>query len=119
MGNLISALFLYLTYTVENANTAVVFQTFAGLFICMAFAGIWALPMNMIPSSIMGTAGGFINLGGQIAGFCSPMVMGFLIQAAGGKFDTAFMFLMGGAIASSIVALTVNEGGKTTLPKPS
>jgi sugar phosphate permease len=119
MANLISALFLYLTYTVESANTAVVFQTFAGLFICMAFAGIWALPMNVIPSSIMGTAGGFINLGGQIAGFCSPMIMGFLIQAAGGKFDTAFMFLMGGAIASSMVALTVNEGRKTTFTAPS
>ena len=119
MANLISALFLYLTYTVESANTAVVFQTFAGLFICMAFAAIWALPMNVIPSSIMGTAGGFINLGGQIAGFCSPMIMGFLIQAAGGKFDTAFMFLMGGAIASSIVALTVNEGKKTTFAAPS
>lgn len=118
MANLISALFLYLTYTVESANTAVVFQTFAGLFICMAFAGIWALPMNVIPSSIMGTAGGFINLGGQIAGFCSPMIMGFLIQAAGGKFDRAFMFLMGGAIASSIVALTVNEGKKTTFATP-
>lgn len=118
MANLISALFLYLTYTVESANSAIVFQTFAGLFICMAFAGIWALPMNVIPSSIMGTAGGFINLGGQIAGFCSPMIMGFLIQAAGGKFDTAFMFLMGGAIASSIVALTVDESKKTILTTP-
>jgi sugar phosphate permease len=107
--NLISALLLYLTYSVTDSNMTILCQTLAGLFMCMAFAAIWALPMNVIPASVMGTSAGFINLGGQIAGFCSPMIMGFLIQAAGGVFDTAFMFLIGGAIGSSIVALTVSE----------
>jgi hypothetical protein len=46
------------------------------------------------------------------------MVMGFLIQAAGGKFDNAFLFLIAGAIASSVVALTVKEVQRSAVAVP-
>ncbi|MED4780973.1 hypothetical protein [Brevibacillus choshinensis] len=35
-----------------------------------------------------------INFGGQVAGFVSPMVMGFLISAFNSSYDAAFWFLI-------------------------
>ena len=109
MSQLIGAFFLYLTYTTMDANTAMVYNTLAGGFLFMGMGSFWALPMNVIPGSVMGSAAGFINFAGQIAGFCSPMVMGYLIQTSGGSFNTSFMFLIAGTVASSIIALTVQE----------
>lgn len=109
ISQLIGAFFLYLTYTVASADMAVVYQTFAGGFLFMAMGAFWALPMNVIPSTVMGSAASFVNFAGQIAGFCSPMVMGYLIQTSGGSFNSAFMFLIIGTVVSSIIAITVRE----------
>lgn len=114
MTQIIGAFFLYMTYTVASADMAVLYQTLAGGFLFMAMGAFWALPMNTIPKVVMGTASGFINMAGQIAGFISPMVMGYLIQASGGSFDTSFMFLIGGALLSCIIALTVKESKPTS-----
>lgn len=105
--NLLGASFLYATYYAVN-NDILTCMTFAGLFIGMAFGSIWGLPMNVMPKEVMGAASGFINMAGQIAGFISPMVIGYLVQASG-NFQSAFMFLIAGSLASAAVASTIRQ----------
>ena len=69
----------------------------------------WALPMNIIPKDVMGTASGLINTAGQTAGFLAPMAIGYLVQISGGSFNAAFMLLIAGVVVSSLIALTVKE----------
>lgn len=109
LTQLAGAWLLYMTYSVEAANLAVAYQTLAGFFLFMAMGSFWALPMSVIPKDAMGRASGIINTGGQIAGFISPMAIGYLVQSSGGSFNTSFMFLIAGTLLSCLVALTVKE----------
>ena len=108
-NTLIAAGFLYLTYSVTSADWAVVFQCVSSLFMFLAFAAFWGLVIDAIPPAIMGASSGTVNFGGQVAGFISPFVMGYLIDTNQGSFDMAFMFLIVAAIGSALVALTVNN----------
>jgi len=104
---LIAAALLYMTFTVSSANMAVVYQSIAALFMFIAFAAFWGLVVDSIPPAIMGSSSGTVNFGGQVAGFISPFVMGYLIDLGKGSFDMAFIFLIAAAVASAAVALTV------------
>ena len=96
---LIGAFCLYLTYTVTSPTMAVVYETLAGGFLYMGMGAFWALPMSIIPKTVMGTASGLINTAGQVAGFISPIAVGYLVQITGGSFNTAFMFLIVGTVS--------------------
>jgi nitrate/nitrite transporter NarK len=66
--------------------------------------------MNYISKSIMGSASGFISIGGQLAAFISPLIIGYLIQASGGRFFTTFTFLIGAAFVSFLIVVTMGDG---------
>lgn len=106
---LIAGFFLYLTYTVPSADMAVAYQSVSAFFMFLAMAAFWGLVMDTIPPHIMGSSSGTVNFGGQVAGFISPFVMGYLIDTSKGSFDTAFVFLIAAVVASAIVALTVQQ----------
>jgi sugar phosphate permease len=106
---LIASFFLYMTYTVASADMAVVYQSISAFFMFLAMAAFWGLVMDAIPAHIMGSSSGTVNFGGQVAGFISPFVMGYLIDQSGGSFDTAFIFLILAMIASTVVTLTVKH----------
>lgn len=105
----VGGVFLYLTYTVPSADMAVVYQSISAFFMFLAMAAFWGLVMDTIPAHIMGSSSGTVNFGGQIAGFISPFIMGYLIDIGKGSFDTAFVFLIIALIASAVVALTVQQ----------
>ncbi|GHU05755.1 MFS transporter [Betaproteobacteria bacterium] len=109
---IISAGFLYLTFSVESANSAVIFQCISSFFMFFAMAMFWGILMDQIPARTMGRASGVINFGGQMAGVVSPPIMGFLIKSAGGGYSSAFIFMVIALIASAFVTLTLkNTGG--------
>jgi MFS family permease len=106
---LISAFLLYLTYTVESAQMAVVYQSVSAFFMFIAFAAFWGLVIDAFPAHIMGSGSATVNFGGQVAGFISPFVMGYLIDQAKGSFNGAFIFLIAAIVASAAVTLTVQQ----------
>jgi sugar phosphate permease len=106
---LLSALFLYLTCTTKVIVLVVVYQTLTGACLAFFLSTFWALPMNTIPKSVMGTAGGFINMAGQIAAVVSPLVIGYLVQISKGGFYSAFMFQIGAVLVSVAIVFTLKE----------
>ena len=108
-NTLVAAGFLYLTYSVTSAAWAVVFQCVSALFMFLAFSAFWGLVIDAIPPEIMGASSGTVNFGGQLAGFVSPILMGYLIDVNQGSFDMAFMLLIIAAVGSALVALTVEN----------
>ncbi|MFT3961862.1 MFS transporter [Propionivibrio sp.] len=106
---MVAAFCLYLTFSVAAAEMAVVAQCVSAFFMFVAFAAFWGLVVDSIPAEIMGASSGTVNFGGQVAGFVSPFVMGYLIDLNHGSFDMAFMFLIAGTVASVFVALTVKS----------
>ena len=112
-----NALFMLLTATAANATLAVVFLTAAGFFLPAIQGPFWSLPMDLLPSRVMGYSTGFINTGGQIAGVVAPIAIGALIQftrhyAAG----FIFMAISAGISALLVGALKDSEGRTNALP---
>lgn len=103
------SIFMYLMYTVESSNMLILYQTLAGGLLYTAGGMIFALPMSSISTAITGRAMGFINTAGQIAGFFSPIIVGYLVQISGGSFNTAFLFLIGSMLAAALIATTIKE----------
>ena len=106
-AQLLSALFLYLTVTTTSTTMLVIYLILGGACIKFFISAFWALPMNLIPKSLMGTASGFINMAGQIAAFISPLIIGYLVGVAEGEFYTTFMFLIGMALVSCAIVFTL------------
>jgi nitrate/nitrite transporter NarK len=71
------------------------------------FTAFWALPMNTVPKQLMGVTSGFINMAGQIAAFISPIVVGYLVGAAGGNYELSFMFLIASLLVSCAIVFTL------------
>lgn len=101
--------FLYLMYSVSSVDMAVIYQCASSFFMFLAMAAFWGIVMDSIPPHIMGSCSSTVNFGGQVAGFVSPFVMGYLISISGGSFDTAFFFLVIAILASAVVTLTVSK----------
>jgi sugar phosphate permease len=112
-SNILSAIFLYLTFITSAQVPAMALLTLSGFFICLSFGAIWALPMNVLKPEVMGSSASLINFGGQVAGFISPIVIGYLIELAGGSFNTAFYFLIAAVLVSAVITITIREQEKT------
>jgi sugar phosphate permease len=108
-SQLLSAAFLYLTITAHSPTMIIVWLSLAGTSIQFFASSFWAFPYSVIPTSIMGSAGAFINFAGQAAAFVAPMMMGYLVHIAGGRFFPAFSLLIGAALFSSLMTFTIKN----------
>lgn len=106
----LTAFFLYFMYTAESVIMVIAFQSLVYFFKSFVLAAALALPMKMLPGSVVGSASGMINLGGQSAGFISPVIIGFMISAFNGSYDAAFWFLIGAACLSAVASMTIGKG---------
>lgn len=95
---------------VANAGGFMVMQCIAGLLLFMAVGAIWAMPMVLLPPKLMGSGSGFINMGGQIGGFLTNIIIGYVITWSGGSYAAGFNVLFGGlAIGASCMLFGVRE----------
>ena len=105
-----TAILFYLMYTVESMQMLMVYQTLAGFCLTAALATVWALPVSAVSKKITGRAVGIFNTGGQLAGLLSPIIIGYLVDLSGAgskSFDTAFIFMIGCIVISSLLALSI------------
>jgi len=78
-----------------------------GFFLTAALAATWALPVSSVPKAITGRAVGIFNTGGQLAGLLSPTIIGYLVDASHGSFDSSFIFMICCILISSAITMTI------------
>ena len=105
-SSLLTALFVYCMYTAQSVNGVIAYQCLAYFFKSFVLAVCIALPTKMLQAQLVGSGVGMVNLGGQLAGFISPLVIGFLVSAFA-NYDYAFAFLIGAAFFSVVVSLFI------------
>lgn len=108
----LTAFFLYFMYTAETVMMVIAFQSLVYFFKSFVLATTMALPMKMFPAKVVGSAAGMINLGGQSAGFVSPVIIGLMISFFNGSYDAAFWFLIGAACLSVVTSMTIKRTKK-------
>ena len=112
----LAGIFLYAMYKSETITALIVCQSLLYFFKSFVLASVVALPTKVLREDQIGTGIGMVNLGGQSAGFVSPMVMGFIVTATG-SFDAAFGFLVVMTALAVIVAATISTTEARLAPR--
>jgi len=105
-SSLLTAVFVYCMYTAATVEGVIAWQCLAYFFKSFVLATCIALPTKMLQAQLVGSGVGMVNLGGQMAGFISPLVIGFLVSAFA-NYDYAFGFLIAAALFSVLVSLFI------------
>lgn len=92
---LLGGLALYGFTRVAGPGRFMVLQCIAGFLLFMSVGAIWALPMILLPTRLMGSGSGLINMGGQIGGFLTNIIIGYVITLSGGSYAAGFNVLFG------------------------
>ncbi|MGD2197831.1 MFS transporter [Lysinibacillus fusiformis] len=102
-------LLLYLMFTAKTVTLFIGYQTVVSIFIAFVITLLPVIVLKKLPSSITGSAMGIANTGGQLAGFVTPMAIGFMVDAFNGSFDAAFGMLIGFALICIVSLVTLND----------
>lgn len=101
---------------VASVGPFTLLQCVAGFLLFMSVGAIWAMPMVLLPTRLMGSGAGFINMGGQIGGFLTNIVIGYVITLSDGDYAAGFNVLFGGLFLSALsVFFGVREARRPSL----
>ena len=103
-GILIMGVSLFLMTLSSSIVQVIIYQCIAFTFMSFILSFIFTLPHRMMEPQVVGTAFGILNFGGQAAGIFSPTIMGALISASGGSYDSAFYFLIVCCLIAAVIA---------------
>ena len=104
-----TAVFLYLMYNAETLFWVVVFQCGVYFFKACILGSAVAIVLKIVTGNIAGSATMIVNMGGQVAGFISPVVMGYLVSVFNGSFNAVFYYLIGAASVCALSAFLIPE----------
>lgn len=102
------SILLYLMFTASNVTSFIVYQTVIMLIISFVVILLPAVVLKNLPSSVAGSGMGLVNTGGQLAGFVTPLAIGFIVDAFNGSFNAAFWMLIVFAFICAVALLTIN-----------
>jgi MFS family permease len=103
-----NATFLTLLAFAKSPAAAIACLVGVGFFLPAMYGPFWSLPMQLLPSSLMGAGAGLINFAGQIAGFVSPIVIGYTVGVTG-TYTAGFLFLAAAAVTCLLITATLRE----------
>lgn len=110
---------LYLFTQINDPVLYMVAQCIAGFLLFMAAGAIWALPMILVPPKLMGSGAGFINTGGQIGGFVTNILIGYVIKWNDNDAAAGFHVMLGALVVAAILVLAGIREQPAAAPKPS
>jgi nitrate/nitrite transporter NarK len=61
--------------------------------------------MVLLPTKLMGAGAGFINTGGQIGGFLTNILIGYVIAWRGNDYAAGFEVMLGALLAAALLVL--------------
>lgn len=102
------SILLYLMFNAPNVTVFVTYQTIVILFISFVMLLLPAVILKRLPSTVTGTSMGIANTGGQLAGFITPLAIGYIVQTFNGSYNAAFWMLIVFGIICTVSLLTLN-----------
>ena len=85
---------LYMMVSASSLTAYVIYASLLMLFSGIVAVAIPTIPVKVLPSEVIGKATGIISTGGQLAGLIAPLAIGFIVDASGGQFFAAFMYMI-------------------------
>ncbi|MGA2793493.1 MAG: MFS transporter [Roseiarcus sp.] len=103
---IVATVSVFLVAYVSDA-TAVVVLLSTTLFFLRWCGMYWAIPSILGSRARSGFLGGFMNLGGNIAGIATPVIVGAIVQTTGSYF-LALMFFAAAGVALLVCSLAID-----------
>lgn len=105
-ASVLVALSLIGVTVIPNAATAIVLLSVVLFF--LRWVGLfWSVPATLGGRTNAGVLGGAMNLGGNVAGFITPIVVGFIVGATGG-YTWALLYFVASAIIMLVSVLSLD-----------
>ncbi|MNB82205.1 putative sulfoacetate transporter SauU [compost metagenome] len=108
------AVLLYLMETASSTGMFIAYQCLVIVFQSFVIILIASAALKHLPEESAATANGFINTGAQLAGFLAPTMIGFMVQASGGSYSSAFFLMMAFACVSAVSLMLIFRSNKTS-----
>jgi nitrate/nitrite transporter NarK len=83
--------------------------SFGAFFLYGGFGPFWAVALDVVPGNVRGTFSGFVNFGGQIGGFFSPIVVGTIVQNTK-SYSGGFVFMIGALVLAGATMVAIQQG---------
>jgi sugar phosphate permease len=117
-GYLLAGASLYVAFSAQGVGQSIAGLSCAAFFLYGGFGPFWAITLDLIPANMRGSFTGFVNFGGQVGGFCAPIVVGAIV-ATTKSFAGGFAFMIGALLlsAASLLCLeiTTNRRARSDL----
>lgn len=104
---LCTAVLLVLMLQAEITAGFTLFQTLALAVAGLSSMGILGMPVRALPPAVIGAGMSVVNVGGQIAGVVTPVLMGFLVDRF--SYTAAFGLLIGTTVLGALIAFVVPQ----------
>ena len=114
----LAGLCLFAAFHAGSAAGSVAGLSAASFFLYGSFAPFWAVALDLAPEGAHGALSGFVNLGGQIGGFCAPIAVGTLVGATH-SFGAGFALMASALILGAGAVLTAQTAALRIPPRVS
>ena len=104
----LAGLGLYLAFTADSITNSEIGLSFGAFFLYGGFGPFWAVTIDAVPGNLRGTFGGFVNFGGQIGGFFSPIIVGTIVQNTK-SYSGGFLFMIGALILAGAIMVAIQQ----------
>lgn len=109
LASLLATAFMFGMYKSTSLAGVISFEIATYFFKSIAFSSCFAFFAILISKKSYGSSVGIVNFGGQLAGFIAPLLIGYLVEAFGGSYSIAFLFLVFAAGIAFFTSLTFNN----------
>lgn len=106
---LILAGFLFLMFNAESITLFITYQSIITLLLTYVVLLLPSFVLKRIPAEYAGTAMGMANTGGQLAGFVTPALIGFMVDSFDGSYNAAMWLLVVISIICVAAILTISS----------
>lgn len=89
-------------------NTSWFLMAFVGIATSIRFTTLVALPAELVPRALSGTASGLVMSLGYLGAILGPFVAGYIIDVTG-SFRIIFIMLIAASVITSLLSLAVTE----------
>ncbi|WP_414150824.1 MFS transporter [Acetobacterium carbinolicum] len=104
--SVLTAVSVYIMYRTPSLMLFFVFEGIIIACVTAIFVIINSMIMKQFPPEVTGSVVGLVNFGSQAGSFTAPFIIGIIVDASKGSFDTTFLFLTAVAVLSIVAFLT-------------
>jgi len=106
-GAILAGICLLLMFNASSIQMVIVYQSIFSLGSSALGITILSIPLKYVSENIVGSFMGTMYFVGGLAGIIAPTAMGTLIDAFGGSFKAAFIFLIVALVITSVCSLVL------------